>query len=100
MAKIHIMRLLCPRGHCIAGLAYDPDKTLPARARNLIEAGLGITDFTAFCAACGSAGLHYETEATGFDTIKEAAPSIVAEAERYARERTAYANRRRAARNN
>lgn len=100
MAKIKIMRLLCPQNHCIAGLGYDPDKHDEETVKKLILAGLGATNFTPCCASCGARNLHYEATATNFDTVREATPAIVEEARKYAAEREFIKNIRRSARNN
>lgn len=101
MAKIHIKRLLCPNRHVIGGAAYNPDKmTDEKRIEAGIKSNLRRLGFIDDCAACGSTALHYETSATEFDTIQEAMPTIIAEAEKYARQRAAIQNVRRMARNN
>lgn len=100
MAKIKIMRLLCPLNHCIAGLGYDPDKHDEEKVKKLILAGLGATNFTPCCASCGGRNLHYQASATNFDTVAEAMPAIEALARKYAAERDFIKNIRRAAQNN
>lgn len=97
---VRIMRLLCPKRHCIAGLAFDPEKTTEERAKKFIRSGLRATNFSLWCAACGSKDLLYKSEVTPFATIAEATPSIIAEARKYERMREFYENLRRQARKN
>lgn len=61
MPALWLAQLLCPKRHCILGLAYDSEETTP----EAIEAKLTLTMHALkvvnpWCGICGSRDLHVE----------------------------------------
>lgn len=100
MAKIKITQLLCPLRHCILALAFNPADNSEDDAKTIINAGIEDLNLNRFCGICGSSDLQFETNATNFDTIAEATPTLLEEQRKNIEAGAFFQNMRRNASNN
>jgi len=73
---IFICQYLCPKRHCIIGMAYDSaDYSEKEIETMLLEAG-GVLNFEPRCGICGASDLHFEHEKSIFESIEQAKPVL------------------------
>jgi hypothetical protein len=71
---IFITQYLCPKRHCILAAAHE--KAECADAVEKIKAAVAVLKLNPWCGICGSTELGFETRATCFTTMEEAAPVL------------------------
>jgi len=78
MSKVHIVQLLCPSRHCIIMNAWEEGNGTEQEATAALKLVTVQLNLNPYCGICGSRDLKYECQGTKFNSLKEAAPSLVA----------------------
>lgn len=78
MSKVFITQLLCPTRHAIIGAAWEEGHETAEGVVEKLETFKRESKLNPWCAICGSRDLQYETGATLFKDMEEAAPYLAA----------------------
>lgn len=74
---VHVIQYLCEHRHCLMGAAYEDDYCDAHEAQKRIqEMFIKMGADANKCRLCNSTQFHFEDKATGFATMREAAPSL------------------------
>jgi len=73
---INILKLVCPKDHCIMAAGYNTDNKTKAELIDFIEQTKKKHGFVPYCGICMTTKLHYEEIVTTFNTMPEAQPLI------------------------
>ena len=93
MSRVFILQCLCPARHCIAAIAYEGDQheTTCATLKEFLAEMIAGGQLHPWCGLCGSpaSSWFYEKGETAFESLQEAAPTLIAcsEAQEEARKR-------------
>jgi len=75
---VMILQLLCPKRHCLTGVAYDEYTSFEDACATLLGT-MATIGYEHRCAICGSTKLTLEEEKSKFSTMEEATPFLIRE---------------------
>ncbi len=73
---VHLLQVLCPKRHCLYGIAYEEEVQTSEEAIEKARAVLDSGVLNKHCGICGSEDLKFEIGVTRWQTLKEAAPYL------------------------